>query len=79
MSHARLLRQSKFLQTHKVGNVGIIAHFVFSYISRFFSVFVPIDVSKCKIRNQGIYNDKTSFFPLDELILNGRAKTKLAI
>ena len=46
----------------------------------FSSPLVPIDVSKCEIRNQGIYENYILWIQclLDDLILNGTAKTNLA-
>ena len=48
---------------------------------QFSSPVVPTDISKCEIRNQGIYENYISWIQslLDELILNGTAKTKLAM
>ena len=70
--------KSCFLQSHKVGNVGVIANFVFPYFS---PLFATNDVIKCEIRNQGIHDDYISrLHALCELfIFNGRAKTKLAM
>ena len=73
---------SSFSQTHKVGNVGIIANFVFIYICSFLLYLVILTgLSKCKIRNQGEYKDYISrlYILLDLLIFNGTAKTKLAM
>ena len=48
---------------------------------QFSSPFTLIDVGKCEIRNQGIYENYISWIQslLDELVLKGRAKTKLAM
>ena len=37
---------SSFSQTHKIGNIGIIANFVYPMYLQFPSLFVPYDVSK---------------------------------
>ena len=47
----RFCIHSNFSQTHKVGNVGTIANFVFPYICSFLL---------SKMRNQGVYEDYTN-------------------
>ena len=48
---------------------------------QFSALFALIYVSKCEIRNQGIHENYISWIQslLDDLILNGTAKTKLAM
>ena len=48
--------QSGFPQTHKIGNIGIIANFVFPYL-HFPSLFAPYDISIYDIRYQWIWVD----------------------
>ena len=47
---------SSFSQSHKVGNVGIIALCNLIQL-QFSSLFAPTDASKYEIRNQGVYED----------------------
>ena len=49
--------QSWFSQTHKTGNIGIIANFVFPEICKFSSLFALHDASKCEIRHQWVQED----------------------
>ena len=66
-----------FHEHYKIGNIGIIANFVFPYICS----FLPHDVSKCDIRYQWVQADYISRLKtlLVLFISNGTAKTKLAI
>ena len=53
----RLLKiqmHSGFSQTHKFGNIAIIANSVFPYILQFSSLFTPCNVSKCELKYQWI-------------------------
>ena len=51
------------------------------YISSFLLLFVPIDIKKCEITNQGLYENHISWVQilLNELIFNGTDKTTLAM
>ena len=65
----------------KIGNIGIIANFVFLKIYNFISLFTTYDVGKCELRCQLVYWDYivrllTSLFMF---FSNGTAKMKLAI
>ena len=65
-----------FLETHKLAMLTLLPTFMLIY-----SLFVPIDVSKYEIGNQGVYENYISRIQisLDELILNDTAKTKSAM
>ena len=43
--------------TVRVGNVGIVANFVFPYIYSFLSLLTSTGVGKCEIGSEGIIED----------------------
>ena len=69
---------SSFSETHKVGNVGIVANFVFPYICSFHVYLYQLMLVNVKLE---ICEDYTSWLQalLDHLIFNDKTKTKLAL
>ena len=61
MSKARAFSTHlSFSQAHKIGNIAIVANFVFPYICKFSSLFTLIDVSTREIRCQWVQEDYIS-------------------
>ena len=78
-----LIRLS-FSQAHKVGNVGVIANFIFLYISSFLLYLHQLMLVNVKLEIKGwmritFHGYIYIYILLDKLILNGTAKMKLAM
>ena len=73
--------EPSFSQTHKFGNFCIIANFVGPIYLQFPSLFPLTDVDKSEIKHEMVCKDYIlrSRALLEQLIFNGRTKTKLAI
>ena len=72
---------SSCTQTHNFGSMGITANFIFPLFFQFSSLFLPNDIGKCEIGNQGVLEDCISrlHILLNLFIFDGRVKTKLSM
>ena len=79
--YLRKRQQSRFSQSHKVGNVGIIANFVLPYICSLLLFLGHFAAGKRQIKCQWVQYNCISRFNilLVWYFSNGTAKTKLAI